>query len=581
MQETDWLARQSDAPPIGGMQLQLPRMLFGWLDLRPGSAPGEASPAPRAAEPGRGRATQASALRLPGSRVVLMSAAVLTPLGLAGTSASPGLVLLATGAALVLGGAIGFSAKASGDDAIPAARPEDDEALRLGLDVAAVVVRSPEGVIRHWSAGAERLFGYGAAEAVGRVAHELLRTRFAEGGRRAASAELMQTGHWHGELRHRRRDGSVVTVAATWALRSQRPGGEPLVVEASTEATALKITEEELRASEGRLRLALEVAEIGTWEWEADAEDQDWSREQHALFGTDPDIDTRPTVERLVTLAHPEDRPSLRAAIAHAAETGEYEAEFRICRRGRNNTEETRWLIGRGRRMPGRAGQRGAILGMHVDITARKEAEMRQQLLIREVDHRAKNALAVVQAVLRLTRASDQASFVAAVEGRVAALARAQTLLTESRWSGADLRALLEGELAPFLATGALGASAVLDGPPVMLAPVITQPLSMSVHELATNAMKHGALSTAGGHVRVGWAVSDQPRRRLLLTWEETGGPPVSGPPSRLGFGSRVLKTTVREQLNGTLELDWLDGGLRCSIDIPLPEPVPAACAEE
>jgi PAS domain S-box-containing protein len=452
--------------------------------------------------------------------------------------------------------------------------------MRMALDVAAVLVRTPEGTIRHWSAGAERLFGYSAAEAVGQVAHELLRTRFAEGGRRAASAELMRTGHWHGELRHRRRDGGVVTVAATWALRTPRHGEEPLVVEASTEATALKITEEELRASEGRLRLALEVAEIGTWEWEADSEDQDWSREQHALFGTDPDVEPRPTVERLVALAHPEDRGALRAAIAHAAETGEYEAEFRVRRRGRNS-EETRWLIGRGRRMPGRAGQRGAILGMHVDITARKEAEMRQRLLIREVDHRAKNALAVVQAVLRLTRAPNQASFIAAVEGRVAALARAQTLLTESRWSGADLRALLEGELAPFLAVGALGPSVRLEGPPVMLAPVITQPLSMSVHELATNAMKHGALSTAGGHVRVAWSVPENGSRRLLLIWEETGGPPVAGPPSRLGFGSRVLKTTVREQLNGALELQWCDGGLRCSIEIPLPDPAPVPSAED
>jgi PAS domain S-box-containing protein len=354
-------------------------------------------------------------------------------------------------------------------------------------------------------------------------------------------------------------------------------------VEASTEATALKAVEEELRASEGRLRLAQELAEIGTWEWHPDGEEQDWSREQHALFGTDPAALGQPTLERMIALAHPDDRPALRAAIARAVETGEYEAEFRIRRRAHDGTEETRWLIGRGRRMPGRAGQRGAMLGMHVDITARKQAEMRQTLLIREVDHRAKNALAVVQAVLRLTRAPDQPSFVRAVEGRVAALARAQTLLTRSRWSGADLRALLEGELAPFLAAGSFGPSVTLDGPAVMLAPVSTQPLSMTVHELATNAMKHGALSAAGGHVRVGWEVRDEGGRWLRLTWEESGGPRLAGAPSRLGFGSRVLMTTVREQLGGRIEQAWGDDGLRCEMHIPLPEPIPLAdeAAEE
>jgi rsbT co-antagonist protein RsbR len=93
----------------------------------------------------------------------------------------------------------------------------------MALGLAAVLVRAQDGTIRYWSPGAERLFGYTAQEAVGRRTHELLRTRFADGGRRAAEARLQETGHWHGELRHRRRNGSIVTVAATWELR---PAGE-------------------------------------------------------------------------------------------------------------------------------------------------------------------------------------------------------------------------------------------------------------------------------------------------------------------------------------------------------------------
>jgi PAS domain S-box-containing protein len=478
--------------------------------------------------------------------------------------------LLLAGGAVALGMVVGAATR-QGAAAQPAPAPgtaEDPAALALGL--AAVLIRTGDGTIRYWSPGAERLFGHPERGAVGRRAHELLRTRFAEGGRRAAEAELRRTGRWHGELRHRRQDGTVVTVASTWSLT--QAAGETLIIEASTEATALKTTEEQLRASEGRLRLAQEVAEIGTWEWHPDSDEQDWSREQHALFGTDPDGDAPPSVERLIALAHADDRAALRAVIARAVETGEYEAEFRIQRRGRDGAEETRWIIGRGRRMPGPAGGRGVMLGMHVDITARKQAEMRQLLLIREVDHRAKNALAVVQAVLRLTRAPDQQGFVRAVEGRVAALARAQTLLANSRWSGADLRALLDGELAPFLTSGPLGPGVTLEGPPVLLAPVITQPVSMIIHELATNAVKHGALSTAGGQVAVRWSLADRAGTWLDLLWQEAGGPSLAGPPSCLGFGSRVLQTVVQDQLGGRIAMEWKADGLRCIIQVPLPD---------
>ncbi len=527
-----------------------------------GAAAGTADVSPLG-RPAYGRAAVPTTLRSRGATAML-AALVAAPLGFAATAPTTALSLAAAGTGILA--AAGLVALAR--------RPRAAASLtlpeHLALDLACVFVRTPDGVIRYWSPGAERLFGYTSEEAVGRLAHELLRTRFMEGGRRTAMAELLQAGQWQGELRHRRRDGTQTTVATAWDLRTE--GAETLVVEASTEAAALKAAEEELRASEGRLRLAQEVAEIGTFEWHPDGEDQDWSPEQHALFGTSPDAESRPTLERLIALVHPDDRSPLRAALAHAAETGEYEVEFRISRRARDGAEETRWLYGRGRRMPGRAGQRGAILGMHVDITARKDAEMRQTLLIREVDHRAKNALAVVQAVLRLTRAPDQAAYVRAVEGRVAALARAQTLLTQTRWSGADLRALLEGELAPFLTSGGIGPSAILAGPAVMLPPVIAQPLSMAVHELATNAVKHGALSTPGGTVRVTWSVTHGADRRLELRWHEAGGPAIGAAPTRRGFGSRVLQTTVQDQLGGRIAQAWAEGGLDCRMDVPLPD---------
>ncbi len=221
----------------------------------------------------------------------------------------------------------------------------------------------------------------------------------------------------------------------------------------------------------------------------------------------------------------------------------------------------------------------GRVIGVAAifrDLRRRKAVEARQALLAREVDHRAKNALAVVQTMLRLTRADDVPAFARAVEGRVAALARAQTLLAEGRWDGADLRSLLQGELAPFLA----GQRADLDGPPVALPPGTAQPLAMAAHELATNAAKHGALSVPGGRVSVSWRVEGgTPGRVLRLRWAEAGGPPVAGPPARRGFGSRVLDGTVRGQLGGAVSLAWARTGLVCEVEAPLGRDPSAAAA--
>ena len=234
------------------------------------------------------------------------------------------------------------------------------------------------------------------------------------------------------------------------------------------------------------------------------------------------------------------------------------------------------WRDGEGKRF---------FTGIMRDISARRADEARQALLVREVDHRAKNALAVVQSVLRLTPANDAQSFAAAVEARVAALARAHSLLAEGGWSGADLRTVAERELAAY-STPRRGATAAataavptlpeplvsLDGPPLPLSPAAVQPFAMVLHELATNAAKHGALSAPGGRVELRWRAGRRAEDdgRLRLLWAETGGPRLLAPPSHRGFGTRVIDNTVRGQLGGTVERRWEPSGLVVEVAVPL-----------
>lgn len=205
--------------------------------------------------------------------------------------------------------------------------------------------------------------------------------------------------------------------------------------------------------------------------------------------------------------------------------------------------------------------------GVLRDVTERRAAEERQTLLAREVDHRAKNALTVVQSVLRLTPANDPKTFATAVEARVSALARAHSLLAQEGWTAADLRTLASQELGAHGWRQGQDEMIALSGPPCRLASTAVQPVAMVLHELATNATKHGALSVPGGRARLTWQL-DHEAAHLRLCWSESGGPPVK-PPSRRGFGSRLIEATIRNQLSGAVEWRWNVTGLTCDVSIP------------
>jgi PAS domain S-box-containing protein len=211
------------------------------------------------------------------------------------------------------------------------------------------------------------------------------------------------------------------------------------------------------------------------------------------------------------------------------------------------------------------------ILGISRDITDRKRDEERERLLAREVDHRAKNLLAVVQSVVQLTQAGDADELKVGIIGRIQALARAHNLLADARWDGAQLGDLVREELAPYL-DGSSGRASV-SGPAVLLRPAAAQSLAMVLHELATNAVKYGALASPSGMLEVEWTRTPE---WLELSWGERGGPAIKRP-GKNGFGTKIIRASVERQLHGTLDQVWRPEGLSCTIRIKASDAIGAA----
>jgi PAS domain S-box-containing protein len=196
----------------------------------------------------------------------------------------------------------------------------------------------------------------------------------------------------------------------------------------------------------------------------------------------------------------------------------------------------------------------GAV-NMLVDITDQRMAHERLSLLAREVDHRSKNLLTLIQSLVRLTKADTVEEYRSELEGRISALAGANSLIADQRWNEIDVRALVDQEL------GAVRDRIEVDGPDLQLLSSSAQSLAMIIHELCTNAQKHGALSVESGKVRVAWAIDDS--ESFMLTWRESGGP-VAVEPGNRNTGNAIIAAAARH-LRGEFFRDWRAAGLHCT----------------
>src|SRR5262245_40949041 len=300
---------------------------------------------------------------------------------------------------------------------------------------------------------------------------------------------------------------------------------------------ALEDSTGELIETAERLRVASEAAGFGTYEYNAATGEAFWSPYLRRIVGIEGDAPL--TLEDVIAAVHPQHRAMVRGhVLGYAPQPGLRELEFMIVR----PDGEVRWLLDRGQAIADKHQTGLRVMGTVLDITERKRNEERQRLLMAELDHRVKNILSNVSAIARLSshRAQTVAGFVEALDGRIQAISRAHGLLRRSAWTGASLAELASESLSPFRSSGNIE----INGAPVRIVPELAQSMALIFHELATNAIKHGALSKPQGHVKVSWTRPSPGQLRFV--WQETGGPRAT-PPTRTGFGLTVLQTAASD----------------------------------
>jgi PAS domain S-box-containing protein len=323
--------------------------------------------------------------------------------------------------------------------------------------------------------------------------------------------------------------------------------------------TERKRNEEALRDAELRQRLAIDAARLAVWELDIATDQAKITPELNPLFGLPPDA--RPTLDELRRLYADGEREKVQKAAQEALAQGKkhFEVEYRV----RWPDGSLHWLLLRAE-VVFQDGQPQRVIGVVADIDQRKRHEEQQLLMMRELNHRVKNSLSVVQSLATQSfkggRADPQA--MDAFRQRLQALASANDMLLKREWGSFDLRGLVEAIVAPY--DDPPGRVSIA-GPQHDMPPRLNAPLALTLHELCTNAAKYGALSAETGSVRLSWR---QTGSGIVLDWIEEGGPAVRSPVNR-SFGMRLISEILAIEL-GTVRLETRPGGVECRITMPL-----------
>ena len=417
-------------------------------------------------------------------------------------------------------------------------RKRSEQALRrqaslIELSFEPIFVWHPERGIVEWNKGAEQLYGFMRDEALGRHSHILLRSvhpiPLTE-----IMAQLRREGSWTGEVCHHAKNGRAIYLESRHqAIESD---GELFVLETNHDVTERKRAD----AETARMAAIASASQDALFGVTVDGRIEAWNPAAERLFGYSAEEIVGRQVALLADEAHGAEQKRILASLS----AGESVGPLDTVRLRKDGTSFNASLS----LAPVKAAD-GKVTGMSAavhDITDRKEWEARQILMSRELAHRVKNSFAVLQSILRSTlKASrDPAHFAEAFSGRLHSLAAAQDILTANDWRGAELGALARGQLTFYL--DSLPGRLTISGPQVNLPADHAVPFGLVLNELATNALKHGALSGPNGTVALSWRIepADVQSRRLLVDWTEKGGPSaaVCGPD---GFGSTLIEKSL------------------------------------
>jgi len=426
---------------------------------------------------------------------------------------------------------------------------------------AVIAVDSEERIV-YLNAAAERLYDVAAPRVLGRELSDVVETRWLHPEDEAiAKAALCRHGKWRGEEIHIRRDGSEMLVEVSFTV-VRAIGGQPLsMLFVIRDVTERKRHEDKVLVSEIRYRRIFEAAHDG-------------------ILLLDPDtrkiIDANPFMTQM--LGYPRDQlvgkelfeiGLLKDMVANQ----EMFAKLKVA--GHVRYENLPFESDDGKHQDVEVvsnlyDENGhSVIQCNVrDITERKRNEAHVKLLMAEVNHRAKNLLAVVQGVaLQTAKHGDPATIAARLSERIGGLATGQDLLVKNQWRGIDVSDLVEAQLVHF--KDLIGTRVLIDGPPARLTPPAAQGIGMALHELATNAAKYGALSNREGRVRVVWHITSAPKPLFSMSWLEDGGPKVAAP-TRTGFGRIVVGRMAEAAVQGATTITFEEKGLSWNLIAPV-----------
>jgi PAS domain S-box-containing protein len=447
----------------------------------------------------------------------------------------------------------------------PSAVSSKEELFELLIESAtgfAIFTTDLDGVVTSWNSGAERLFGYSEGEILGSTADVTFTPE--DRARGAAERERItaqRDGRASDERWHLRKNGSRF-----WASGLLMPlKGAEGYVKITQDHTQRHVSEERLRESEQRFRLLASSIPQLVFLTRPDG-NRTWPSPQWIAF-TGVGFDESLGLNWLDAI-HPHDREATLKAWDEARASGQYYIEHRV---RRQSDGEYLWHQTRAKPVATPDGPSEEWVGTMTDIHHLRGLQGRQQVLIAELQHRTRNLLAVVQAIANQTLRSSESldAFKKQFNSRLAAVSRVQSLLAEVEDRTVDLHDLVAAELAAHTDSASGSDKIEIDGPSVALPANAAQAIGLALHELATNAVKYGALGHRAGRLQVSWEfMHETPAPQVALRWIETGVSVET--PKRKGYGSELIERALPYQLQARTHLDFSPQGLRCEIVVPI-----------